>query len=133
MSGRKSPARTGRPLSGSTRLVKAMLEILIGWLQVRPASLEIITASKNWFAEGWRPDPRNSVNTSTSVPSGSTTIWFPIVKMFVLAIPTGVDHDAPPLVVRENIGWPRYANEWNVAIGAIRSLGKLPRSQTAYT
>jgi hypothetical protein len=66
------------------------------------------------------------------VPSGPTAIWLPWKYVFDWRIGTGVDHVAPPLVVREIIGLPRNANEWKSAIGLFSPpAGCVKRSQVA--
>ena len=63
--------------------------------------------------------------TSTSVPSGVTAIWWPTLKHRSWSvIPTGADQCAPPSVVRENIGWPRKAEERNSDVMLRGSPGK---------
>src|ERR1051326_1804141 len=66
------------------------------------------------------------------VPSGSTTIWLPIVKTFWAVIASGGDHVAPPSVVFEKYGAPRKANECRIPLRLRRSLRKPPRSHTTY-
>src|SRR5437867_1698087 len=134
MSGRSGPARTFWPVSGSRTATVSAFEISMTLDHVSPASVERMTASSIGFGDGCTPDPLNASNTSTSVPSGSTAIWLPIVKRFapVGLMARGADHVAPPSVVREKNGSPRTA--W-VRPGNVpwTSLGKVDRSQTAYT
>src|SRR5581483_1627138 len=134
MSGRPSPARTFPPVSGSRTSTERSCAITIGSLQVLPWSVERITACTNWFGDGCTPEPRARLKTSTSVPSGSTAIWLPIVNRLALRLrmSRGVDQVAPASVVRDSIGSPRNANECS-ALKSAFSPGLRLRSQTAYT
>src|SRR5262249_13847017 len=80
-----------------------------------------------------RPEPLPKCIASTRVPFGSTTIWFPIVNMFLFCglMSRGVDQVAPPSVVIEKYGSPRNAKEW-IAFGPALSLGCRLRSHTTY-
>jgi len=82
----------------------------MGLDQVIPRSVERSTAMKLWF-EGWTPEPVPRKVTSTRVPSGSMTIWLPIVKS--LGLPWSMlragSQVCPPSVLRENMGTPRNA------------------------
>ena len=90
------------PVSGSTSLATGLVEITIGFDQVAPPSVERSTPVNEAFGAS-SPEPLPKCITSTSVPLGSTAIWFPIVNRFWFcgAMSRGVDHVAPPSVVIE--------------------------------
>src|SRR5438128_1916673 len=82
MSGSPAPVRIPAPVSGSRTTRDPSVEMSITFDQVVPWSVERITDSWNWFGDGCAPDPLRSSKMSTSVPSGSTTIWLPTVNSF---------------------------------------------------
>jgi hypothetical protein len=75
-----SPVRSGVPSSGSLTKPGSALATVIGAVQVTPRSREIITAVSWPFLLD--PEPWNSMNPSTRVPSESTTIWWPMLNWF---------------------------------------------------
>jgi hypothetical protein len=82
-------------------LATGSVDTTIGELQWSPPSVERRTPVNEAFGAS-RPEPLPKWKMSTSVPSGSTAIWFPIVKMFWLGpICRGADHVPPPSVVSE--------------------------------
>jgi hypothetical protein len=95
-------------------------------------SVERRSDSVNWFAEPCLPDPFTDSNTSTSVPSGRTTIWLPIVNTFAFVgmMLCAGSQLAPPFVVRERYASPRKANECSCSNVAF-SPGLRLRSQMA--
>jgi hypothetical protein len=82
ISGRPLPVRTARPVSGSLTASGNHSAMSMGCDHVSPASPESITDSVATWGDGCTPEPWNFWNMSTRVPSGSTAIWLPIVKMF---------------------------------------------------
>jgi hypothetical protein len=93
----------------------------------------MITDWWNWFGERCAPEPFRSSKMSTSVPFGSTAIWFPIVNSFWL--PTRMSRAGsqvwPPFVVRLNMMSPRIDAASACPAMLALSLGKRLRSQTA--
>ena len=89
ISGMMSPVRTAAPVSGSTTLeprssdIGCILAARVAGpcVQVRPLSLERISEKlkSNFAPLSLFLKPRISLKASTSVPSGSTTTWLPIV------------------------------------------------------
>src|SRR5207244_1088795 len=110
-------------------------EMSITFDQVVPWSVERITDSWNWFGDDCAPDPLRSSKMSTSVPSGSTTIWLPTVNSFWFRprMSRGASQVWPPFVVREKVMSPRIDAAFICPVRSALSLGKRLRSQTAYT
>jgi hypothetical protein len=88
--------------------------MMIGSDQVTPLSVERMTATKIWF-DGCTPDPLKRVKTFTSVPSGRTAIWLPIVNRLALGLKMarGASQVALPSVVRANMMSDRKENAWS--------------------
>src|SRR5437868_10173820 len=70
-----SPVRTGAPVVGSVTEVRATLLTVVGPDQVAPLSVERSTATLTPRTLWAFLKLKISMKESTSVPSGSTTIW----------------------------------------------------------
>src|SRR5438552_1433744 len=102
-----SSSEVGLEMSGLVRSCVPRGAILIEAPQVLPPFLEASAAQKYCCGEGCVPDPRKSIAPMlTSVPSGRTAIWLPVIQTTDLIIGIGVDHVSPPSSVLENIGMP---------------------------
>src|SRR5438093_11187526 len=102
-----SSSEVGLGMSGLVRSCVPRGAILIGAPQVLPPFFETSAVQRYCWGEGWTPEPRKDIAAIlTSVPSGRTAIWLPVIQMTDLIIGTGVDHVSPPSSVLENIGRP---------------------------
>ena len=100
MAGMIPPSRTAVPLSGSFTPSESRLDTYTGADQVAPRSSERITATRADCAPPSGVSIR--LNTFSSAPLGSTTIWLPMVwlRMPGSKIGRAVSQLAPPLVLR---------------------------------